>query len=250
MIKKEYRLITVAIIIGALGIGAFLFLSSRDSESPAIIEDHSTTPLDKASQDPEMTSPTEGASVEGDQKPAITENAGPRKPTPEELAQHTDPEIEHQKKIVNDFKNLTKMNVKFPPDFKFKNLDIDDQVAGIEGVSAKGDRKLVILATPSNPTPGVIAGYLADQKGNIPALADHNFKISGKVENVEVPPGKGIAKITLIPGGEKDGTKIFAAHLQRTDGKGSYVFIMRASQNYYDNYEGEVDSMLESFSTK
>ncbi len=249
MIKKEYRLISVAIIIGVLGIAALMYFNSKDPDFP-VTEDGGPSSSERVTQGPEKTSPEEPSDTSERPADDVLVNPGVREPTPAELALNSDPVIESQKKLVSDFKNLTRMDIKFPPDFEFKRLDVEGKVAAMEGVTAKGDRKMVVLAAPLNPSPEAIVSYLADQKGNIPSLADHNFKISGKIRNLEVPPGKGLSKITLIPGGEKNGVKVVAALLQRADGKGSYVFIMRAKQSYYDNYEGEAESMLDSFSAK
>ncbi len=240
MQKKEIRLIGVAIIIGALAIGTYLYMESEDplADLPeATPAQKVTTPVSQA------TAPAETATV-----------PVPQVKTPEETAPKdivpppVDPIISQQQELLKNFKQQIFLDINLPSDMKYDQLDLDEGVAAMQGTSP--NKKMVILAARRTATPQTIASYLQDQKNKIPVLQNHDFKISGDIKIVPAPKGSGISKITVIPGGEKNGQMIYAAHIERSDKKGSYVFVMEASPSYFDSREGDLDNMLDSLKIK
>ena len=106
------------------------------------------------------------------------------------------------------------------------------------------------MAAARQASPQTIAAFLQDQKARIPLLNNQDFKISGELKVVSGPKNSGISKITIIPGGEMNGSMVFAAYLERNDKKGSYVFVMEGSPSYFKNHEGDMEYMMSSLLAK
>lgn len=241
MQKKEIRLIGVAIIIATLGIGAYLYNESEDPLAD-MNEAGPTTPVKTAA--PEVAAPVESTPVAT--APEATQPA--ETVAKEAPAPYVDPLITQQEELLKNFKQQIFLDINLPADMKFDELDLDEGVAAMQGTSPS--KKMVILAARRTASPQTIVSYLQEQKNKIPVLQNHDFKISGEVKTVPVPKNSGISKITVIPGGERNGQLIYAAHIERSDKKGSYVFVMEASPGYFEKHDGDLDNMLDSLKIK
>lgn len=240
MQKKEIRLIGVAIIIATLGIGAYLYNESDDPLAD-MNEAGPTAPVKTPAPEvaaPAETSPTTTA-------PEVTQ---PLESVAIEVPAPVDPLITQQEELLKNFKQQIFLDINLPADMKFDELDLDEGVAAMQGTSPS--KKMVILAARRTATPQTIVSFLQEQKNRIPVLQNHDFKISGEVKTVPVPKNSGISKITVIPGGERNGQLIYAAHIERSDKKGSYVFVMEASPGYFEKHDGDLDNMLDSLKIK
>ncbi len=238
--KKDFKLVGVAIVIGVLAVGAFLYLGQEEDLTVTLPD----TPRPKKPRPEPKSTPTEVVN-----SPQETPVATPTEKTP---PQPTTPIVDNVLKEKADklqaFKNLLKLEVTLPQGMNFVELDLDAGVAAMEGTLP--GKKLLIMGAARTATPELIASYLREQKVSIPMLVKHDFKISGDLQNITPPKGSGISKITLIPGGSHDGYQIFAAYLERGDKKGSYVFLMEASPNQFTQFEGDFDIMVDSLKTK
>lgn len=241
MLKGRNRVIGVAIIIGALATGALVYLGQDDDQisSVPVVQSGRRTKTPPVVSEPPV---------------AVTENSvnTPETVTAAPVAEPEAPLDEyskHQEILVNEFKDKIKLNIALPSDMNFEELDLDaDEVAAMQG-TANG-KKMAILASPKSGSPQAVAGFLLEQKKRIPQLNNHDFKISGDLKTIPGPKNSGISKITIIPGGDNNGYLVYAAHLERSDKKGSYVLIMEGSPAYFEKYEGDLDNMLSSLSTK
>jgi hypothetical protein len=238
--KKDYTVPAVAIIVGVLAIGAFLYLNSEEPVATVPVLKPRPRPVPKE-QVPQESIPTETPTpdtVATVQTPTETPKEAPvfidnvRKAEEDELAQ---------------FKKLIKLQFELPRGMEHVTLNLDDGVAGLEA-RAPG-RKMLILAASRTASPELIAGFLRDQKQQIPMLANYEFKISGEIKKVAGPKSSGISSISIIPGGTNKGNPVFAAYLERSDKKGSYVFVMEASPSQFDQYEGDFDIMTDTLKT-
>lgn len=245
VIKREHRLICVAILIGAAGIGAYLYLQPEDSPINGPGTTVKTEEASKSSVTPPETPAADTPKTTETQKPAAGNTQ-----VPAPAQEYVDPVVAAQKQLIQEFKDTIKLDLDLPPDLNFSRLDLEGEVAVMEGVSPEGDRKMVVMAAAQTPSPETIAAYINEQKIGIPSLSDHNFKISGEIKSLPGPKGSGISTIKIIPAGSSKGTEVYAAQLIRSDKQGSYVFIMRASPNYFENYEGDLDNMLANLSAR
>lgn len=241
MQKRELRLIGVAIIIGALAVGAYFY--SNSEETPLATETPVVSPNTPVPT-PEVATPATETAPVADQPAQVTEataNVAVEPPAP-------DPLVTHQEQLLKNFKDKIRLNIALPGDMNFDELDLDADVAAIQGNSP--DKKMAILAAATTASPQSVAAFLQEQKGRIPLLGNHDFKISGDLQSVPAPKNSGISKITVIPGGEKNGSVIYAALIERSDKKGSYLMLMEGSPAYFEKYEGDMDNMLSSISVK
>jgi hypothetical protein len=240
MQKREIRLIGLATIIGALAVGAYFYSSSEEfSEAPVTAASPSQVAPERASTAVEVQSPgAETPSKLPEEVSAKVETT----PLP------VDPLVTQQEELIKGFKDKVKLNITLPGDMKFDELDLDAEVAAIQGNSP--DKKLAIFAAPTAAGPGVVASFLQENKSRIPMLGNHDFKISGDTKSIPPPKNSGISRITVIPGGEKNGLQIYAALLERSDKRGTYLLVMEASPNYFETYDGDMDNMLSSISAK
>jgi len=239
MAKKNKQLIGVAITIGVLAVGALLYMNSEDE------------PVISAPVRPRVERPQEVA------QPSVSEPDKPVTPTQEtpeavveapKNALEVDNVLKEKADKLQAFKDLLKIEVELPKGMDFIELDLEGGVAAMEG-QAPG-RKMLIMGAARTATPELIASYLREQKASIPMLSKYDFKISGDLQNVTPPKNSGISKITVIPGGSNNGNPVFAAYVERSDKKGSYVFVMEASPGQFSQYEGDFDIMTDSFKTK
>lgn len=240
MQKKELRLIGVAIIIGALAVGAYIY-SNQDEmplESAVVPAPEEVSPSEAAVNTTEATPPAETPA----QVPSDT-----IEPSIEEVP-YVDPMVTQQEELLKNFKNRIRLEIALPSDMKFDELDLDADVAAMQGNSP--DKKLAILAAPTIASPQTVQSFLQENKSRIPLLGTYDFKISGEVKSVPAPKNSGLSKILVIPGGEKNGSLIFAALIERSDKKGSYLLIMEGSPTYFEKYEGDLDIMMSSLSAR
>lgn len=239
MAKKDYKLIGVAITIGALAVGALLYMNS--GEDPVVIAPEIPKVESPKEVAPEAT-PTPEVVVEPTQETPVLKPEAPKS------ALEIDKVLKEKQEKIDKFKNLLRIEVDLPKGMEYIELDLEGGVAAMEGQSP--GKKMLIMGAARTASPELIASYLREQKTNIPMLAKYDFKISGDLQNVTPPKNSGISKITVIPGGTNNGNAVFAAYVERSDKKGSYVFVMEASPSQFTQYEGDFDIMTDSFKTK
>jgi hypothetical protein len=238
--KNIKPLIYVAVFIGAAMMAYFFFNEqnevevadgSKVVESPVLVQ-----PLDEKPVKAESHSPEVNTSA-----PPEVKATAPFK---------EDPLVTRQKDFLESFKEKIKLKINLPSDLTFQEIQLEGEVAAMYGSSPGKDRSMAILAAERTASPETIAEYLRDQKHRIPLLNKHDFQINGELRVMPGPKGSGITRITVIPGGQSNGEVVYAAHLERGDAKGSYILLMKASENYFEKYEGDFDTMLESLSVR
>lgn len=242
MQKREIRLIGVAIIIAALGIGAYLYLNAE--ESPLFSADPEET------QDLPEARRAEVVAASTDNKPMQESPVDTSRPV--EVVQNAAPEIDplfaNQQLLIKNFKDKVKLDVYLPEDMKFDEIELDAEVAAISGASP--DKNMAVFAARTSASPKVVEAFLQEQKARIPMLVKYDFKISGQLQKIPPPKNSGISKITVIPGGENNGSLVYAALIERSDKKGSYLMLMEGSPAYFSNSDGDMDKMLSSLMAK
>jgi hypothetical protein len=159
-------------------------------------------------------------------------------------------EVQTQEKLLEDFRILTHLDLVVPPDMSFFNLDLDDRIAGIYGTTNSGNRDFVALASERIVTPREAARYLQDNEGLFPFLKNSTFELS-KTLKVSSPENSGLGDLEIIPvKNSSRKNKVYAALVHRKDKKGSYLFMLDAPKDYFDQNESGLEVMLQHLKTR
>jgi hypothetical protein len=208
----------------------------------------------------EIKSPTDQdaasqpASVqENNQKKVLTNAPDSAKEEDTSLNLNTEPVfvdnvLKAEQEKISQFKELIHLQFDLPAGMSPIQLDLDHNVAGLQADDSQ--RKILILATARSVSPDEIATFLRDQKSQIPMLNKFDFQISGEIRQIPPPVSSGISTISIFPGGVNGKNPVYAAHLERADKKGSYVFVMEANSNQFELHEGDFDIMMKSLKTR
>jgi hypothetical protein len=241
--EKSLKYLPLLIVAALVAGGLFLYLGQDDdSEILGVTEGMSSEDLLKrvdSGAPSDKTNSTEFGSTKT-----------PESDSPEPAPDATDIAIteyqEKQEKMVEDFKSEIKLNMTLPDNMIFETLDIQDNMAALYGKHPETDREMAILAAKQTASPKTIVRFLNENKEGLPMLKGRGFKVSGSIQRLNAPKESGLGKVTLIPGGEKSGSVVWAAHVERKDKAGSYLFLIEASPAYFDQNEGGLDALLET----
>lgn len=154
-----------------------------------------------------------------------------------------------QKSLVKDFKDKVKVEMDLPLNMEFIPMDMEDDVAGIYGMTVSGDKEFAMLATPRNVSVSQVVDYLKDATGALPLLKSHRLQPE-KMQTLPAPASTGLKNLKIIPSKDANGKSAFAALAERKDGQGTYLFIMEAPTGYFDANEEGLEQMLKSIKTK
>lgn len=247
MANKNSRNIGVAIIVGILAVGVFFYLSTEEND---LIP---TQPATSSPEAPETAPKTEEPVQPTD--PAVSELPVDEPVT--EVPEQTPPVeafdkefLEEQKRITTSYKSLSRLEIDLPENMSFIEVDAGENVAVLYGSEVGGDTKMAIVASKKTAGPEGVSDFLNQNKEAFPMLKERGFKISGNIQTFNAPEDTGLGKITLIPGGEKNGKEVWAAHVQRKDGGGSYVFIVEDHPHVFDNSEESFAALLDTMKAK
>lgn len=244
--KKEYRQLSLAILAAAVAFGIYHYLREKKPTPPEVSVEVSS---------PENTPPSEDETPlpENPDRPEATSET-PAEATPDAATVTYDPtEIDElskqQEALLTEFKTRIHLDIKLPGDVRYEEADVEGNVAVLQGAS-KG-KKIALMAVAQTPSLTSIVDYLNEQKSRITVLGGQPFKISGSTKSYPGPQGSGISKMIVIPGGTKNnGMSLQAAYLERADKKGSYLLIMEANKTYFENADGDFDTIVDSLSVK
>lgn len=252
MSNKNSRNFGVAIIVAILAVGAYFYLSTQENDIGP------TLPINR----PEATEkqPPVDTNVPSTPDPSTAETPSE---APSETVSESEPEppkeppfdqqfLEEQKRITTAYKSLARLEMDLPPNMEFIEVDAGENVAVLYGseIAGDGDSSMAIVASKKTAGPEGISDFLNQNKEAFPMLKDRGFEISGKVQTFNAPDETGLGKVTLIPGGAKNGKEVWAAHVQRKDGGGSYVFIVEDRPDVFDNSEESFAALLETMKAK
>jgi hypothetical protein len=154
-----------------------------------------------------------------------------------------------QKKLIKDFKNQIKLEIKLPQNMIFTPMDMEDEIAGIYGSSLSGDKDFVIMATPKAVNVSQVVEYLNDSRNAFPLLQNHKL-LPDKIIEIPAPQSSGLNNLKIIPSSSYKGQSAYAALALRKDGKGTYLFLLEAPSMYFDQNEDGLELMLESIKSR
>jgi hypothetical protein len=155
-----------------------------------------------------------------------------------------------QERIKNEFQKKIHLKINLPGDLQYTALDLEDDVEGIIGTTSSDDRSFSVLATNKVVSLNQILNFLNDEtKGSLPVLEGHVFQ-TDKAFKESPPKETGLSDLTIFPSNEVNGKQIFAAFAERQDGKGSYLFMLKAETGYHEANDGAFDQMLQELRTQ
>lgn len=146
-----------------------------------------------------------------------------------------------QQQLRESFKSELQIKAKLPENLHYATLDLDEGVAGIRGTGKGPIEDLTILATKKRVDEKSIANFLNSKDNGVPVARGLRFD-SKPVLTLKAPAGKGLGKITIL---ESNNPRVKAAYIPRSDGRGSYLFILDAETALYESNEGLLDNLLE-----
>lgn len=155
-----------------------------------------------------------------------------------------------QEKMKNEFLEKVKVNMNFPEHLNYSVLDLEQGIEAIQGTSLRGEEALTIAATARIISLKDVLEYLSNPEKAFPQVRPGDFNPGSPVQKIMPPQGKGISSIQIISG-KKGGTdEVYAAYIERTDRKGSYLFIMKAPKKTFAENEGYLDQIMNNFEAK
>ncbi|GAB4417682.1 MAG: hypothetical protein OHK0056_26730 [Bacteriovoracaceae bacterium] len=155
-----------------------------------------------------------------------------------------------QELIKIDFQRKIMAKINLPGHMKYNVLDLEEGVEGIHGISPRGEEELSVLAAAKSVKVEEVVDYLEKSTSAFPQLRNGDFNKNSPTFKIAPPPGKGISNITIINGKKYGNQEVYAALVERSDKKGTYLFVMKASSKFFNENEGFLDKMLADFEAK
>jgi hypothetical protein len=158
--------------------------------------------------------------------------------------------LAEQERIKREFQKRIHLKINLPGHFQYTALDLEDNVEGIMGTTSKDDQSFAVLATNRQVSLNQILNFLNEEaRGSLPALQGHEF-LTDKAFKETPPKETGLGVLTIFPSNEVNGKQIYAAFAERQDGKGTYLFMMKADKGYHEANDGAFDNMLQELRTE
>lgn len=154
-----------------------------------------------------------------------------------------------QKALVRQFKDTVKLDIVLPGAMDFDVLDLEDDIAGIHGQTFNGEREFAMLATARKVELKDALEYLRTSQDALPMLKSHQFQ-EDKMVTIQAPASTGLGTLQVVPSTTVDGKTVYAAFATRKDGSGSYMFMMEAPPQYFDQNEDGLEKMLQTVKTR
>lgn len=158
--------------------------------------------------------------------------------------------VKRQNLLKREFLSSVKANIELPDDMNYTNIDADEGIGIIYGRSKVGDREFAMLATTKKVNMKLATQYLNENPEMLPLLKDLKITKNLKTKSIKAPRGSGLKSVSYTKLGQKDGKTVYGVLTTRSDNRGSYMFLMKADKNFYENNEGYLDKMLSSLKAK
>lgn len=139
-------------------------------------------------------------------------------------------------KATREFMELSRVQMKFPEDFRFQALDLEfNQITGIYARTETMDA--TVLAGRVLPSDKEVADFLRSGDSGIPNVDGKGISLRGGAIVVQPPSGSGLRTGKYWAGRTADNKGVRVGLAERADGKGSYLFIFTGSEEKLDNSE-------------
>lgn len=174
-------------------------------------------------------------------KPLVVEKVqGPKAPTLEEKQQIL------SKVTQRRFSKVAHLKIKLPESLKYVQTDIEDDMASIYGYNHVTKEELTALARPSLTSTEEIQQYLKYDKDAIPNLNGHEVTNLSKPQNVPGSARRGFSGVQVMNATMDNGHIAHVAVANRSDKKGSYIFVFTAPAGTIENNDGYVEKIYRS----
>lgn len=155
--------------------------------------------------------------------------------------------IEAQSKVAkNRFESLAHINLKWPQDLNYLEIDLDDNMLVVYGYNHESNTGLTAAARPKTTSMEEVMLYLKTEKDDIPNLDGRKIQNYSNPVNIPFANMKpGIESIEVMQADLDDGSKANFGIINRKDKKGSYIFVYTAPQSQLEN-DGYFDAIFDS----
>lgn len=252
--KNQGLPVVILLVVGAVGYFAYNKIN-ENAQNDGIEESQPANVKKKRSVEPEEVQYPDSSpySATGELKEAKEETPdnSDEKPTDvevvvDEITSKVEERKREQESLRNNFKSLIQADVDLPKNLHYAELDLDEGIAGIRGTGTGDIKDFSILGTKKKVTPQMATAFLNEANSGVPTAKGVRFKGKSKVK-VKAPAGKGISNIEII---DSSNPNVKAALVTRSDGKGTYLFVLRGQSGFFNNNEGFLDNMLKNFQAK
>ena len=163
----------------------------------------------------------------------------PTAPPPEQVIE------ERSRKAIHQFTQEAHLKFDPPGNIKFVPLDTDEGFIGMYGEDSVQNAKVTGLAHSRDVPPDQVSIFKTEPDA-FPNLARNKIaRLSPAEELPPPPPGSGLSKGTIWTGTLENGDSVNAVYLQRSDKRGSYLFVLSGPEKYFINNDGAFDDLYE-----
>jgi hypothetical protein len=143
-----------------------------------------------------------------------------------------------QKKLKEQFLAKIKLNIELPGNMLYEEVTLAEGVTGIHGIPQyDGGEEFLLLNNDKKNSIEDLKYYLNEEKESIPIVDNLDFSITDKVENVTLGKETGLDSANIILGYDKNDVQVFATLLNRSDGKGSYIIVLKGGKKFFEENE-------------
>lgn len=198
-------------------------------------------------QSPEQTSTSAEQTANSGAPPSslpITQPDGNQEVDPSEGKPPPPPYMVESEKVLNGFKEVARLEAELPTDLIYQEILLDDQVKSIHGSSPDGKNDLTALAYGKDANPDEAMEFLKQIASDLPAAK--NSPVKGVDKGVDFPapsPNSGFQGAKVWTAEHEDGRLSKVAFIRRSDGKGSYMFIITGSKQELEENDGLFDEI-------
>lgn len=144
----------------------------------------------------------------------------------------------------NGFKTETHLALTLPDELTYRNLDLDEGIAGLSGYNTQLQVNISLLAKAGNYGPKDLPGFLQDYGAYIPGYnTSYTDRLSkDEPDRPSAQPNSGLNSpyVWSIQDGKNTVT---VALVQRQDGQGTYLAVLSGPTSYFDSNEDRYDSI-------
>lgn len=159
--------------------------------------------------------------------------------------------MKESKKVVDTFTEEAKIVVPSMPNMNFTHIDIaNDDVHIVQGQTQGTNRSLTVVASRGVITPDKALQFLKDEGHLIPDFGKDGLPLAQKAYTIPSLPERGFTKnhTVFIGKPNRSGITTNGILMTRADGKGTYLYLLRTHQDFFDANEGLMDRLYEEIS--
>lgn len=161
-------------------------------------------------------------------------------------------ELQTQRSIeaVQSFTKDAFIKAPLPANFNYTKLDMPEGFVGIYGFDSQSKARVTGLAHNRTATPEEVARFLKTDADSIPNMAKNQLSHISPPETLpQLPMESGLNAGKLWHGALQNGEQVAIVYLERSDKKGSYLFVLSGPNSYFERNDGAFDSLYDNART-